>query len=53
MNKALASSNVSHSLKMVIELCRHGARAPISMQYYVTGSTWPNGLGMLTEIGER
>ena len=40
-------------LKMVIEICRHGARSPITMKYNVTKTKWARGLGMLTELGMR
>ena len=36
---------------MAIELCRHGARSPNSPSN-VTGATWPEGIGMLTEKGK-
>ena len=38
---------------MVIEICRHGARAPVTNNYNVTKQYWPNGIERLTEIGER
>jgi len=36
---------------MVIELCRHGARSPINMQYNITKQYWPEGEGILTYKG--
>jgi len=39
---------------MVIELCRHGVRAPENkMPRNLTGSYWPRGYAMLTELGQQ
>ena len=35
----------------MIELCRHGARTPYSMQYNITRQYWPQGEGVLTHKG--
>ena len=38
---------------MVIEICRHGARSPMSQKHNVSQTYWPRGPGMLTEVGRR
>ena len=46
-------SLASDRLEMVLEICRHGARAPVSQEFNVTKTYWPEGTGMLTRVGER
>jgi hypothetical protein len=46
-------SVVAGRLLAVLEVCRHGARAPITLQPWENASVWPEGEGGLTAAGMR
>jgi Histidine phosphatase superfamily (branch 2) len=51
----LPPRNPARKLLLVVELCRHGDRTPLS-EYpndVLPASKWPEGIGELTAIGER